>query len=390
MKLSMNITERDKKLLAVLGIIVIGALFYFFALNPLYNEMNKAKSENQQLTAKKNELKGFETDLKVNKEKYDKQKIDYMAVSREMPNNLSEKYVISDTYKITKQVVADAESYAFSQRKDIANAEALSGIGNDSGNKAGAKGIYSYGATTNWKVSYADLKKLIKLSNTYESLFMMDNISITPEVGGKLNLSFVMNFIGYDDEMAPLRVFNGLNIPTGKNIIFSAAPGVVSTGAVTSPDTGKGNITSISTNNSITQIDKNKDFVVALSTVSSPTSSVVIEKSGDGKNIFGSNKSFENASINVSGKDGKYSFNMGTSSDKYPSSGVKEFKLNGKDIVILVYSTVRKGDSDKNIINIKINNETDKKVYVYVIGDDSKLPRCSVTKGGSNVYVEKR
>ncbi|MEG2338436.1 MAG: hypothetical protein RSB66_05095 [Clostridium sp.] len=389
MKLSMRITERDKKLLSILGIVVVGALFYFFALDPLYSGMTSAKSENQRLTAKVNELKGFENDLNINREKYDKQKLDYMGLSRQIPNNLTEKYVIVDTYNITKQVSAEAESYSFSPRTEIKSMESVAG----EESSAITKGLYSYGATTNWKLGYAELKRLIKLSEKFESVFVLDNLSITPDEANKLNLSFAINFIGYDDEKAPLRVFNGLNLPTGKSTIFSSAPALggesvvpppVAGGTTTSPNT------SISTNNSITQIDKTKDFVLALSTTNSPTSSLVIEKSGDSKNIFGGNKSFENAEITLKGKGGKYEYSMATSKDRFPLSGLKEFKPNSKDIVLLVYSTARKGESDKNVINIKLNNETDKKVYVYVIGDDAKLPRCSITKGGSNVYVEKR
>ncbi|MEF9952092.1 MAG: hypothetical protein RR840_08580 [Clostridium sp.] len=392
MKLSMKITERDKKLLSILGIVVVGALFYFFALEPLYNGMASAESENQRLNSKYNELKGFETHLNANREKYDKQKLEYMALSRQLPNNLTEKYVIADTYNITKQVLADAESYSFTPRTDIKSMES---VGGDE-SSAAIKGLYSYGATTNWKLGYGELKRLIKLSEKFESVFILDNLSITPEEGGKLNLSFAINFIGYDDEKAPLRVFNGLNLPTGKSIIFApaavggaggspeVAPTPPSSGGSTSPNT------SLGTNGSITQIDKNKDFVLALSTTASPTSSVVIEKSGDSKNIFGGNKSFENAEINLKGKGGKYQYSMATSKDRFPLTGLKEFKPNSKDIVLLIYSTGRKGETDKNVINIKINNETDKKVYAYVIGDDTKLPRCSITKGGSNVYVEKR
>ena len=139
----------------------------------------------------------------------------------------------------------------------------------------------------------------------------------------------------------------------------------------------------------ISLVEKEKDFVVVLSTITSPTSSVTMEKVGTGSSIFGLNKQIESGQINIKGKDGKYQYNMITERERSPLNGFSDFETKGNNIVVVIYSTARKGDNDKNIINLNINNETDKKVYVYVIGDDEKLPRCSVTKGGNNVYVEK-
>ncbi|KMT21289.1 hypothetical protein [Clostridium cylindrosporum] len=396
MKLSMKVTERDQKLLAMLSIIVIGVLFYIFALSPIYSGMSNEKIKNRQLSEEYAELKGIEGDLDKNKTKYDQQRLDYMKISRELPTNLSEKYVISDMYKISSQISAEAGDYSFSPRAELKDVMALKG-GEKSQKESSSplKGLYAYAVTTSWNVSYGDLKKLLKLSQTYESIFALDNLSISPQEDGRLNVSFNVNFIGYDDNKAPLRVWNGLRLDKVRNGIFSIPIGGVTTSSAgiqtgTTGNNISNNTTSISTNSDIASIDKNKDFVVALSTTSSPTSNVVMEKVGEGKSIFGSNKPFENATIDVKGKSGKYQFNMSTSTEKYPGSGYGELTPRGKDIVILIYSTARKGELDKNVINIKVNNNTDKKVYVYVVGDDEKLPRCSITKGGSNVYVEKR
>lgn len=395
MKISMKVTSRDKKLLVFLIVLLIAVVFYFFLFNPLYIAMSEEKSKNEELSNRYSQLKSYEQDFKLNKSKYEEQKLEYINISKEIPPNLTEKYVISDMYKISNQVSAMAHGYKFSKRENLGNL--LTSKDNEKSNSNDKnKGVYKYSASTNWEVGYSDLKKLINISKTYESVFSLSNISISPTYDDKLEVAFNVDFIGYDDEKAPLKVWKGLNLITGKEDIFTKVLRENREHFIDGDGESNGEsrplpeVSTISSNNSINTIDKNKDFVVVLSTTNSPTSSVVMEKIGEGKSIFGRNKSVESVSIDLIGRNNEYKYKMSTVGENYPLTGEDELKLKGKDIVIVVYSTSRKGKDDKNIVNINVNNETDRKAYVYVVGDDEKLPRCSVTKGGNNVYVEKR
>lgn len=414
MKIGLKVTERDKKILGVFTLFIIAIGLIFFILRPLYSKLVYESDKNKELNVKLSELTKTKNNIEKNKEKYEQQRLEYMSISREIPTNLSEKYVISDVYNISSQVSADVGSYIFSSKLDGKNIlsssnkeTSQSNNENQKDNNKVNKGTYSYMATTDWKVDYNNLKKLLTLSKTYKSLFSIGNISISPIEDKLLNVSFDINFIGYEDEKAPLKVWDGYDLTTGKGEIFAAITspslglvngdqidGSTSSNSETQASAGASSTSSgassVLGDSSLATLDKNKDFVTVLSTVNSPMSSVVMEKVGEKKSIFGANKSFENTSIELKGKSGNYKYNMITENEKHPLTGHKDFKPNGENIVIIVYSSARKGVEDKNIVNIKITNDSDKKVYVYIVGDDEKLPRCNITKGGKNVYVEKR
>lgn len=383
MKLNMEISKRDKKLLIFLGALVIGVIFYLVFLSPLYTKYSSEKSKNIELNEKYTRLQNFNKDYEKNKEKYNEQKLNYINISRQIPTNLSEKYILNDLYNISKSISASPENYTFSKKEDFKDFTDQKGESKSKENKS----IFTYSATTTWNIEYTNFKKLLSLANQYESLFYLNNIYISPSEDNKLTASFKINFLGYEDENAPLKPWKDLKISTGKNKIFSD----VETVSLNSEDRPLSSQQTLSGNSDIKTIglvEKEKDFIAVLSTVNSPTSSITIEKVGTGSSIFGLNKQIENAEISIKGENGKYQYSLITEREKSPLNGFSDFETKGDNIVVVVYSTARKGETDKNIINLKVNNKTDKKAYVYVIGDDEKLPRCSITKGGS-VYVEK-
>lgn len=133
------------------------------------------------------------------------------------------------------------------------------------------------------------------------------------------------------------------------------------------------------------------DFVVTVSTLYSPTTNISIEKSGKGS-IFGAKKKNENAYIAIKKEGDKYYYKIGTEASVYPQGDDFDqlnFQSSGQ-ILIVVFSSPRKYKDDDNVVTLKITNNSDKPVKVYVSNDDKQKPRVNIVTNGSKVSVTRK
>jgi type IV pilus assembly protein PilO len=359
-----SISVKDKKALFYFTIFVIGVLYYFFFFQNQIASINDLKNKNRSLNEKRVLLQQEIAKYNKNEKSIDELKQKYFDLSKKIPNNQDEKFTLVDAKNLSKMADTNLGEVPISQRQNV-ELQLL--------NKKKTNKVFAYSLNLNWMLTYDNLKKLLSNSRNYDVIYSIDNISILPTPDGKINTTFEMKFYGFDDKNAPVREWREINLDTGKDNILAA---------------GAGGVVVQSVQNDINTIDKNKDFLVLLSTLNSPTSAITLEKSGKGIDIFGANKPIENVNINISGKDGKYFYSMSTEGENYPQNGqTAEFKPNSDNVVIMVYSQPRKYANDKNKVVINVHNKSDKKVYVYIINEDPKFPRATVVKDGNSIFV---
>ncbi|CDF57618.1 hypothetical protein [Thermobrachium celere] len=359
-----KLTEKDKKMLLILLIFLIGFGFYH-AYQSMSLKLSNLKEENTKLLDRKAELDRAVEVYNKNKDKIEETKLNYYEISQKLPNNLDEKFCVVDALNLLRKYGAVINDLPIAQKQQFQY----------NGQKK-VDGAYFHSIKITTQLTYENLKRLFTETSDFNTLYSVDSLSLVPLNNGDIiSASFELKFFGFEDNNAPVRQWQDFNLETGKDKIFSS-----STLKTTIVDT-----------TSKEYIEQNKDFLVMLSTLNSPETAVQIVKIGEDFKIYGKNKQIEKAYIELKQNGEKLLYRMSTEGDAHPKDGgFKEFKINSENIIIYVYSTERKYQDDKNVILLNVKNETSKKVMVYVFNDDKNKPRLNLTAIGNNIFVEKR
>ncbi|MEZ0536223.1 hypothetical protein ACAG39_03100 [Caldicellulosiruptoraceae bacterium PP1] len=419
----MSLSERDKKLLLVLFMIIIGFLFYNFFYLPFSEKIDLVSKENTNLKNRYDEIIQRLAIYNANKDKIKTIENDYNRLSSYLPPNQDEKFTVLDIKRLAKQYNNTLQNITLSQKQFLDLPE-LPGINQ----------VYYFSMQQNWTISYYDFKKLLASQKDFTPLYAIDSININ-NVQNKVMANFNLKFFGFIDELAPTRKWYDFDIKTGKGDLFSSKN--IPKLNATDNNTSKNNAISqgnnqLPTNNNLQsngkqQLDnngnsaivilpdknsntnknnsnnnipsqsqdnknniniKNADFTISVSTIESPTTNVVIEKTGS-VSIFGANKLSENIHLYIKGNKGNYLYQYKTGKSQYPKNNFEKFNPIGRDIIIAIYSTSRRYEKDNNIVIVNIHNQSDKTVKVYIKDDDIKKPRVRTQLDGSGIYVEK-
>lgn len=359
-----NLTERDKKLLIVLLLFIVAAIYYLFYQN-LSSKIDALKTKNMELANREDQLNQAVILYNQYKDKMDEIKMDYYNISNKIPTNLDEKFCIVDVLKLFRKYNAKTGDLPISQRQKFEI---------NKNNKKLDK-AYFYSLNLNTEMSYDSFKRMLKESQFFESLYSINNITLSPITNfNNLAVSFELKLYGYEDSFAPIRQWEDFNLPTGKGNIFASTNANV--------------VQSLFSKDFITN---NMDFIVLASTVNSPTTTLSISKIGNGFSIKGENKILENGEIHIKQNDDKFLYRISTSSEAYPKdNSFKEFKPNTDEIIIYISSSPRKYSGDNNVVVLNVKNETEKRVLVFLYNDDKNSPRVRIISSGKNVYVERR
>ncbi|MBZ4664301.1 MAG: hypothetical protein JG776_2019 [Caloramator sp.] len=359
-----KLTERDKKMLLILLIFLLGLGFYY-AYQAMSSKISSLKEENTKLLDRKAELDRAVEVYNKNKDKIEETKLNYYDISLKMPNNLDEKFCVVDSLNLLRKYDAVINDLPISQKQQFQY----------NGSKK-IDGAFFHSIKITTQFTYENLKRLFTETGDFNTLYSVDNLSLVPLNNGDIiSASFDLKFFGFEDKDAPTRQWQDFNLETGKDKIFSSSPLRTTIADTTSKE----------------YIEQNKDFLVMLSTLNSPETALQIIKTGEDFKIYGKNKQIEKASIELKQNGEKLLYRMSTEGDSHPKDGgFKEFKNNSENIIIYVYSTERKYQDDKNVVLLNVKNETNKKVMVYVFKDDKNKPRLNITATGNNIFVEKR
>gem|GEM_PF-2004012 len=420
----MQITERDKKLLLILGMVLLGFLFYNFFYNPYAQKLSSLLSEKQQLENSLSEIEQKIALYNAQKAKLEEIEKDYVVISQKIPPNQDEKFSMLDLQRLAQMVGSKTSDFTFSQKQNL----------NVNYNNVNIAKAYFYSSKQNWQMTYANFKKLLFLQKDFLPLYSLDSISLSSGNNNMVTASFEIRFYGYEDTLAPVRQWQNFSIPAGKGDLFSEGTGQKVKFSYTEEDLKKNEQASQPTvkiertdNSSVTNSEQQKtlpqtsanissnkpnsnkpeqqqnqlsnekvdytkaDFVVTVSTLYSPTTNITIEKTGMGS-IFGAKKKNENAYITIEKKGDKYYYKMGTEASVYPQGNSFDqlnFQSSGQ-ILIVVFSSPRKYKDDDNVVTLKITNNSDKPIKVYISNDDKQKPRVNIVTNGSKVNVTRK
>ncbi|GEP66727.1 hypothetical protein CBE01nite_44950 [Clostridium beijerinckii] len=224
--------------------------------------------------------------------------------------------------------------------------------------------------------SYDGLNKLLNTIGQNEKKIVVNSLKISEDtidtIKGTINLE-IYSVPKIDNELESYLKWD-LNNTYGKSVPFN-------TGAAS------GNI------------DDNKDtsdFVASVKSVNSDLPTIMLGKTNDDLRttyVYADSNSTENVEMILTQEGDKYYYKYKTSKGTFPANydgHGAEFIPTSDNIVLNVLSENRITSNDKSELKLKIINQTDRLVNVDISGDDSADPRVTVEGDGSNISVNQK
>lgn len=381
-KFTLNVSEKDKKILYVLASLGIFIISYFLIYIPLVEKSEIINDDIIKLERRFDDMN----------KKY-KDRSNYIASAQ--------------TYKKEAAVILDGYKTGFSQPDSIMFVNELENSNDIWLRQVGLTDtvpLYSFGKITSsnpqlsgkkvyntnmigyktnitltYEVSYENLKEFLKFLNTYESKCSIENITMnynanSSTVNGNMTIS-EYTITGENREYLP-KAIKSKKLGTD-NIFFS--------------DLSPSGIDLDETNGAF--VKQNYDIYLALDSIYTDEDSVVVGLRNDSANkarLSVNDNKFSELTIRVSGTPNAYKVSYKIGNITYPQ---KDYILGedfqpGEGIEIYVMSTKRVTDKDDYTgVNVTIINETDIKTTVLVENDDENSPRFVTTAAEGDIDI---
>ena len=377
--MSMNLTERDKKILTLLIVVAILALAYFLGFKKLNEKRNDLDDEISTLNTTYANL----VTMKNNAQKYAEDAEYY----NEQYEELMAKYDTGYSQQHTIDFINELEDAtgAWISQAGLAQTTLWYTFGKISSSNpynAGGSVYYTdnaaYGTTLSlsYEASYEDFKNLIGYINNYQYKCTITSLASTYNsdsdvVSGSMTLN-TYAITGSERE------FNAGTYKYGMygtdNIFYSE---IFASGAAADVDSG---------NNIISDYD----FYVSVDAQpeDDEEANIVVDTKNDsaGNNAIAANSSKKSKTIeiNITGEEGDYYVSYKIGKAKFPATDYeKGSKFNvGNILSLLVVSSERVDSKDTAGINLEVHNDTDMTLQIKVVGDDESDPRVTITKSG--------
>ncbi|MDD3049351.1 MAG: pilus assembly protein PilO [Bacilli bacterium] len=426
----MKISNKEKIMLCILGIIIIGFGYYklvYCVQMDKIQEKTKQKNEIEQkyntAITTINAMEDRKSDVKILKSKISDQSLPFYPT-------ISEEHIILELDKLLKDsglsggikfapIVSDSVESVDKKSQTLAesslqgivdkyNNETDSTEGNKNASEKSKQSNNSASSSANksenssnknnsnsstskdknkntvhyvkfevdFEGSYDGLNKLLNTIGKNEKKIVVNSIKLSSNtldaIKGTINLE-IYAVPKIDDELESYLKWNLTNT-YGKNVPFN-------TGAAS------GNV----------EVDKDTtDFIASVKSINSDLPTIMMGKANDDLRttyVYADNNSKEQVEMILTQDGDKYYYKYKTSKGTYPANydGLgAEFVPKSQNIVIDLLSENRVTSSDNSELKLKIVNKTDKLVNVNVSGDDKSNPRVVVDGDGSNISVNQK
>lgn len=429
----MKISNREKVMLFVLGIILIGFGYYNFvysvqatAIEQKLKEESEIKEKYETSMITINSLESKENDVKLLKEKIEDEskpfypiiseehiilEIDKLLKDSELKGTMKFNPIVCDAVEnvdkksgtlpnSTLQQIVDkyndknasnheeATTTTNTNNKDASvNNSNDKSDSNSKDSKDKKKDTVQYiKFQVNFEGSYDGIYKFISAIGENDRKIVVNSIKLSSDtlkgMKGTANLE-IYSIPKIDDDLSQYLQWN-LKNNYGKDIPFSEGTADVSS---SSKVTNVKESTKTATGSS--------DFLASVKSITSDLPKIIIGKAKDDLRttyVYGDSNSEEKAEMIFTQDGDKYYYKYKTSKGTFPANydgPGEEFIPMSKDIVLGIMSESRVNANDNSAIRLNIINKTDKTVDVNIIGDDSANPRVIIDGNSDNVKVNK-
>lgn len=399
----MNVSERDKKVLIVLGILCFFVLSYYVFYSPYTKKISKLKNEvtilqNNLTTLNIRQSNKVKTEEEIKTAKYQLQ--NYSSL---LPAQLVQEQIIKRLTEIESNSGVSLGNYTFTQVTAVAAQNAANNTqSNNNGSNTQSTQVSAQkaavindgsGIQTEVKCSinatYSQFKAMLDEVINSQPLIRISNVSLKNSLDGKVTGTISFNFYGVYDSKAKASEWEFKKTP-GKDNIFNAFPGFSQgTSNKTQASSNTGN-----TNTKAVAQKKTYSLIMTVGPEAADLPSVILGKYGDKAGlsyVYADSNKVEDAELELTEKDGKYYCRYKTQLYSYPknyNSEVTEIASENGLIDMHVISSPRKNDSDISGVNLKVKNSTNLPFNIKIENDDSKSPRVKVTTVEGKVNIE--
>ncbi|ABG86528.1 hypothetical protein [Clostridium perfringens] len=398
----MKINKREKTLLFVLALGVVGFGYYKVVWDYQYNKLKDLKSKELKVKQEYNDDVKMVNSIEPNKEEINIFNSEIQNLTSGFYSNISQPNIILELNNLmndtnvkgtmsfseikTMPVMDKQEGDSSSKNENDENKNQIQGIVNDYNNITDKKKnedkknkkqeeIYNLNQMTvslSVNGTYDNVMKFIKSIEENPKHINILNFNLSAQTDGNVSANMNIQLVAIPKIDASKEEFTTADEKYGKENPFSGAS-VVGTGTI---------------ENELENSKVKNDFLMTVRPINSDFPTIVLGKSGDkDKKTYLNNDEnlVSNIEMYISGDNGKYYYKYKVEGKSYPTKfegNGEEFKPNGNDINFEIFSEKRVNKDDKSGANIKIVNSSDKEVNLIINKDDEKSPRVNVTTDG--------
>lgn len=437
----MKISNREKIMLYILGIILIGFGYYKFIYSFQANQIEeklKAETEIKQkyTTAMDtiNSLEDRKTDIKILKAKISDESVSfYPTISEEhiileldtllkdsgLNGTIKFQPIVSNSVENTDkknntlpesslQGIVDkynsqssnstensnnkvtTDSSTSNSKKSNSDSNNTNNSNPDTSKDKNQNTVHYVKFQIDFQGSYDGLNTFLNTIGQNQKKIIVNSLKLSSDtldgIKGTINLE-IYSVPKINDELESYLKWD-LNNTYGKSVPFS--PG---TGSALSDISGG------STSNTGAKVQENKDpsdFIALVKPLASDLPTIMIGKAKDDLRttyVYADSNSEEKVEMIFTQDGDKYYYKYKTSKGTFPANydGLgAEFVPTSKNIVLDILSRSRLDANDNSAIRLTIINKTDKLLNVNIGGDDSNNPRVKVEGDLSNISVNNK
>lgn len=398
----MKINKREKTLLFVLALGVVGFGYYKVVWDYQYNKLKDLKSKELKVKQEYNDDVKMVNSIEPNKEEINIFNSEIQNLTSGFYSNISQPNIILELNNLmndtnvkgtmsfseikTMPVMDKQEGDSSSKSENDENKNQIQGIVNDYNNITDKKKnedkknkkqeeIYNLNQMTvslSVNGTYDNVMKFMKSIEENPKHINILNFNLSAQTDGNVSANMNIQLVAIPKIDASKEEFTTADDKYGKENPFSGAS-VAGTGTI---------------ENELENSKVKNDFLMTVRPINSDFPTIVLGKSGDkDKKTYLNNdeNSVSNIEMYISGDNGKYYYKYKVEGKSYPTKfegNGEEFKPNGNDINFEIFSEKRVNKDDKSGANIKIVNSSDKEVNLIINKDDEKSPRVNVTTDG--------
>lgn len=381
----MKLSEKDKKLLFILGIIALLFLPYYFVIRPYSENTLALEEESGRLESRKRQLQ----ELEIRREEFE-EGLETAGQEREellsrFPSELPEEgsllflYNTEKLIPITLSQVTLGDEVRMPIAEDV-NPEAVQTDASGGETEAAdtVVGTEITEALTGMHMEtqilysggYKNFKDFLNYILHYKDRMVISGLSAI--YSGDLDMVtgnlILKQYAVAGEGRRPVRVRKP-SIAEGSSNVFMQASGIL-------PEAESGNAEA--------------DFFLMLSQPEAEVEAVIFGKSMDGSGqtyLTSKENSLQETAISFKGEDGSYIANYQIGDVKFSKNGSGVAFDKEGNITVEVTSSSRVGTNDNVGVRLEIINKTDKIVYVAVKNDDKENPRVTITGKTGEVIV---
>ena len=398
----MKINKREKTLLFVLALGVVGFGYYKVVWDYQYNKLKDLKSKELKVKQEYNDDVKMVNSIEPNKEEINIFNSEIQNLTSGFYSNISQPNIILELNNLmndanvkgtmsfseikTMPVIEKQEGDSSSKSEDDENKNQIQGIVNDYNNITDKKKnedkkdkkpeeIYNLNQMTvslSVNGTYDNVMKFMKSIEENPKHINILNFNLSAQTDGNVSANMNIQLVAIPKIDASKEEFTTADEKYGKENPFSGAS-VAGTGTI---------------ENELENSKVKNDFLMTVRPINSDLPTIVLGKADDkDKKTYLNNdeNSVSNIEMYISGDNGKYYYKYKVEGKSYPTKfegNGEEFKPNGNDINFEIFSEKRVNKDDKSGANIKIVNSSDKEVNLIINKDDEKSPRVNVTTDG--------